>query len=220
MCGAGGIEGRHRAAVRYALSIPQPALGVRHAARDDTARNALSARIGASGGELERAAAARKASPHRPGLVPPGGAQQRSKSFDRSRLVFVAASGKRRDTRQPATRGSRRGRSRFATTERRYSFWGRAERFLRYRGADREPGSRHRGRYQRRPSRRCAGETSLDTAAIRPRLALAARSRRQPVVPDGAAVSAGRQPSMGRRFWPPARRFGRLFAPALTAALL
>ena len=113
--GAGGGERRHRAAVRYALPFPQPAVGVRHSARDDTARNALSARIRASGGELGRAAAAKNASAHRLGLVRPAGAQQRSKSLDRSRLVFVAAGGDRRDARQPATRGSRCGCSRFAS---------------------------------------------------------------------------------------------------------
>jgi hypothetical protein len=47
--------------------------------------------VSASGGELERAAAAENASAYRLGLVRPAGAQQRSKSIDRSRLVFVAA---------------------------------------------------------------------------------------------------------------------------------
>ena len=76
--GADRIERRAVAGFRYALPNAQPAVGVRHGARDDPARDALSACIRASGGELERAAAAKNASAHRLGLVWPAGAQQRS----------------------------------------------------------------------------------------------------------------------------------------------
>ena len=47
------------------------------------------------------------------------------------------------------------------------------------------------GGYQRRSPRRRAGKTGLGAVALHSRLALAARSRRQPVVSDRPPVSAG-----------------------------
>lgn len=52
-------------------------------------------------------------------------------------------------------------------------------------------------RYRRGTLCRRTGETGVGAAAVHSRLALAARSRRQPLVSEGAAVSAGRHVCVG-----------------------
>ena len=82
---------------------------------------------------------------------------------------------------------------------RRHSFRRGLEGFRRHRGADRKSRSRRCGRHQRGPSRRRARQAGLGAVAVHAGLALAARSRRQPLVSERAPVPAGREPRLGQR---------------------
>ena len=64
---------------------------------------------------------------------------------------------------------------------------------------DQLPRPRDHRRYQRRPPRRRAWPPDLDPAAVHAGLSLAARSRRQPLVSDRAAVPAEREVAITAR---------------------
>jgi Flp pilus assembly protein TadD len=144
--------------------------------------------------------------------------------FDRRRSIALAAllappaAGRRRAP-QPAEGASARGTCGARRASRHRRPVGLARRFFRHGGGRRGARSDRHGRQRGRASRRRAGAADLAAHALRARLALAAGSRRQPVVPDPAADPSGAGARLVRRAGAAGGRASRGRSPGGRTAL-